>query len=150
MALVFQPTLSRGPRASADAAERLPRTSVGWVNPVTGLSLGRIAVGAISFARPGLAAKMFGLDAANNPQGAYLARLFGSREIALGTATLLARGSTRRNLVLAGIGVDVADAATGVLGIQDKTVPVRTGTMLIGPALGAVLSGVAGLRTRAS
>jgi hypothetical protein len=116
---------------------------------VTGLSLGRIAVGAISFARPALAAKMFGLDVANNPQGPYLARLFGSREIALGTATLLARGSARRNLVLAGIGVDVADAATGVLGIQNKSVPVRTGAMLIGPSLGAVLSGIAGLRTRA-
>jgi hypothetical protein len=116
------------------------------VNPVTGLSLGRIAVGAISFARPGVAATMFGLDIENNPQGPYLARLFGSREIALGTATLLARGSTRRNLVLAGIGVDLADAATGVLGIQDESVSTRTGAMLIGPAVGAVLAGLAGLR----
>jgi hypothetical protein len=115
---------------------------------VTGLSLGRIAVGAISFARPGLAATMFGIDIEHNPQGPFLARLFGSREIALGTATLLARGSTRRNLVLAGIGVDLADAATGVLGIQDKTVSTRAGAMLIGPSLGAVLSGVAGLRTK--
>jgi hypothetical protein len=120
------------------------------VNPVTGLSLGRIAVGAISFARPDVAATMFGLDLANNPQGPYVARLFGSREVALGAATLLARGKTRRNLVLAGIGVDLADAATGVLGIQDKTVPTRTGAMLIAPAIGAVLSGIAGLRTRAS
>ena len=116
------------------------------MNPVTGLSLGRIAVGAISFARPGLAAQLFGLDLVNNPQSAYVARLFGSREIALGAATLLARGSTRRNLVLAGIGVDLADAATGVLGIRDKSVSVRTGAMLVGPAVGAVLSGVAGLR----
>jgi hypothetical protein len=116
------------------------------VNPVTGLSLGRIAVGAISFARPGVAATMFGLDIENNPQAPYLARLFGSREIALGTATLLARGSTRRNLLLAGIGVDLADAATGVLGIQDKSVSTRTGAMLIGPAVGAVLAGLAGLR----
>jgi len=118
------------------------------MNPVTALSLGRIAVGAISFARPGVAATMFGLDIENNPQGPYLARLFGSREIALGTATLLARGSTRRNLVLAGIGVDLADAATGVLGIQDKSVSPRTGAMLIAPAVGAVLAGFAGLRKR--
>ena len=119
------------------------------MNPVIGLSLGRIVVGALSFAQPGLAAKMFGLDIENNPQGPYLARLFGSREIALGTATLLARGTTRRNLVLAGIGVDAADAATGVLGIQDKSVPVRTGAMLIVPAILAVLSGFAGLRQKA-
>jgi hypothetical protein len=116
------------------------------VNPVIGLSLGRIAVGAVSFARPGLAATMFGLEVENNPQGPYLARLFGSREIALGTMTLLARGTTRRNLVLAGIGVDLADAATGVLGIQDRSVSTRTGALLIGPAVGAVLAGVAGLR----
>ena len=74
------------------------------MNPVTGLSLGRIVVGAISFAKPSVAAGMFGLDIENNPQGPYLARLFGSREIALGAATLLARGTTRRNLVVAGIG----------------------------------------------
>jgi hypothetical protein len=116
------------------------------VNPVIGLSLGRIAVGALSFARPGVAATMFGIDIQNNPQGAYLARLFGSREVAIGTATLLARGKTRRNLVLAGIGVDLADAATGVLGIRDKSVSVRTGAMLVGPAIGAVLAGVNGLR----
>jgi len=115
---------------------------------VIGLSLGRIAVGAVSFARPSVAAGMFGLDIANNPQGPYLARLFGSREIALGTATLLARGTTRRNLVLAGIGVDMADAATGVLGIQDKSVTAKTGTMLIVPAVLAVLSGIAGLRAK--
>jgi len=116
------------------------------VNPVTGLSLGRIAVGTVSFAKPGLAAGAFGLDIENNPQAPYLARLFGSREVALGVATLLARGATRRNLVLAGIGVDLADAATGVLGIQDKSVPVKTGAMLIVPAVLAVLSGFAGLR----
>jgi hypothetical protein len=118
------------------------------MNPVTGLSLGRIAVGLLSFLRPALAAKLFGLDVDNNPQGPYLARLFGSREVALGAATLLARGKTRRNLVVAGIGVDLADAATGVLGIQDKSVPVRTGAMLVAPAIGAVLSGVAGLRAK--
>jgi hypothetical protein len=116
------------------------------VNPVTGLSLGRIAVGAISFARPGLAATMFGLDVENNPQAPYLGRLFGSREIALGAVTLLARGTTRRNLILAGIGVDLADGATGVLGIQDRSVSPRTGAMLIAPAAGAVLAGFAGLR----
>ena len=118
------------------------------MNPVIGLSLGRIAVGAISFAKPGLAATMFGLDLENNPQSPYLGRLFGSREIALGTLTLLSRGTTRRNLVLAGIGVDVADAATGVLGIKDQSVSSRTGAMLIGPAVGALLAGVAGLRRR--
>ena len=51
-----------------------------------------------------------------NPQVPYVTRLFGSREIALGAATLLARGKAQRGLVLAGILVDAADAATGDLG----------------------------------
>ena len=118
------------------------------MNPVIGLSLGRIAVGALSFARPAVATKMFGVDIRDNPQGPYLTRLFGSREIAIGTATLLARGKTRRNLVVAGIAVDAADAATGVLGVQDKSVPARTGAMLVVPAVLAVLSGLAGLRQK--
>ncbi len=118
------------------------------MNPVIGLSLGRIVVGIVSFAQPALAAKMLGLDVASNPQGPYLARLFGSREIAIGAATLMARGKTRRNLVLAGIGVDASDAAAGVLGIQDKSVPARAGAMLIVPAILAVLSGFAGLRSK--
>jgi len=118
------------------------------MDPVTGLSLGRIAVGVVSLAKPDVAAGLFGLDAVSNPQAPYVARLFGSREIALGALTLLARGTARRNLVVAGIGVDLADAVTGVLGIQDKSVPVKTGAMLIAPALGAVLSGAQGLRAR--
>jgi hypothetical protein len=116
------------------------------MNPVTGLSLGRIAVGTLSLARPEAATTLFGLDVASNRQGPYLTRLFGSREIAIGVLTLVSRGATRRNLVLAGIGVDLADAATGVLGIQDKSVPAKTGVMLVAPAILAVLSGVAGLR----
>jgi hypothetical protein len=118
------------------------------MNPVTGLSLGRIAVGALTFARPDVATGLFGLDLANNPQSPYLGRLFGSREIAIGVLTLASRGTTRRNLVLAGIGIDLADAVTGALGIKDKTVSGKTGAMLVAPAVAAALNGVAGLRGR--
>ena len=118
------------------------------MNPVTGLSAGRIAIGSLALARPDVAGKAFGLDGQANPQLTYMSRLFGSREIALGLVTLLSRGRTRRNIVLAGIVIDLADAATGVLGIQEKTVPTRTGASLIGPALGAVVAGLAGLRVK--
>lgn len=118
------------------------------MNPVTGLSLGRIAVGTIALANPELAGKLFQLDVANNPQLPYLSRLFGSREIALGTLTLISRGSARRNLVLIGIAVDAADAATGYLGIKEGHVSKATGGALIGPAVGAVLSGLVGLRVK--
>jgi hypothetical protein len=113
---------------------------------VTGLSLGRIVVGIVSFANPRLAAGMLGLDFEGNPQGSFMARLFGTREIAIGTATLLARGKTRRNLAVVGIGIDLADAATAVLGVQDKTLTKRTASMLVVPALGAAASGAVGLR----
>ncbi len=113
-----------------------------------GLSLGRIVVGAVSFAKPDRATGMLGLSVAKNPQGPYLARLFGSREIALGAATLLATGTARRNLLIAGIGIDLADAATGVLGIRDKSVSARTGAMLVVPGVLAAASGVGALRRR--
>ncbi|WP_121251382.1 hypothetical protein [Nocardioides ferulae] len=118
------------------------------MNPVTGLSLGRIAVGAVALARPDLAAKALQLDAAANPQLPYLSRLFGSREVVLGTLTLLATGSARRNLVLAGILVDAADAATGVLGAREGQVSKQAAAGLVAPALGAVVSGLRGLRQR--
>ena len=119
------------------------------MNPVTGLSLGRVAVGAISLGNPALAGKLFQLDVEANPQLPHLTRLFGSREVALGLITLLSTGKTRRNLVLAGLAVDAADAATGFLGIREGSVPRTTGLALIGPALGAVAAGARGLLPRA-
>lgn len=116
------------------------------MDPVTGLSLGRIVVGAIALADPRLAGRLLNLDTAANPQLPYVARLFGSREIALGAATLLARGSTRRNLVLLGTFVDAADAGTGYLGIQDETVPQRAAAPFMAVATGAVVAGLLGLR----
>jgi hypothetical protein len=114
------------------------------MNPVTGLSLGRIAIGAVALAAPALAGKMFCLDTAANPQLPYLSRMFGSREIALGAATLLATGAARRNLVAAGIAVDAADAVTGVLAARDGYVSKPVGGYLTVPALAAVAAGVVG------
>lgn len=118
------------------------------MNPVTGLSLGRIAVGAVALADPQRAGRLFGLDPTGNRQLPYVTRLFGSREVALGVATLFARGKARRNLVLLGVLVDAADAGTGYLGIQDGSVSKQTGGALVGPALGAVVAGLLGLRTK--
>src|SRR5512139_1831246 len=117
------------------------------MNPVTGLSLGRIAIGALALASPPLAGKLFRLDTAANPQLPYLARMFGSREIALGAVTLLASGTTRRNLVAAGIAVDAADAVAGVLAARDGYVSKPTGGYLTLPAVAAVAAGISGLRS---
>lgn len=118
------------------------------MNPVTGLSLGRVAIGAFSLARPDAAATAFGLDPATNPQTPYVVRLFGSRELALGALTLMTRGKGRAAVVLLGVGVDAADVATGYLGPKEGQVPARTGALMVGPAALAIVLGLAGLKRR--
>lgn len=118
------------------------------MNPVTGLSLGRIAIGAVSLGNPELAGKLFRLDVRGNPQLPYLSRMFGAREIAIGAVTLLATGTAWRNLVLAGMAVDAADAFAGYRAGQDGYVPRATSGMLVAPAVAAVVAGAVGLRTR--
>lgn len=116
------------------------------MNPALGLAAARVVIGGIALAAPEQGARLFRLDPTGNPQLPYLTRLFGGREIALGAAVLLARGSTRRNLVLAGVAVDVADAAAGYLAGEDGSVDRVTAAMLAGPAVAAVVAGLAGLR----
>jgi hypothetical protein len=118
------------------------------MNPVIGLSLGRIAVGVAAVANPTAASRLLQLDPAANPQLPYVVRLFGVREIALGLVTALARDRARRDLTLAGILVDAADAATGYLAMKEGAVSRKTALALMVPAVGAVGSGVRGLARR--
>ena len=118
------------------------------MNPVTGLSLGRIAIGAVSVANPPLAVKAFGLDVVGNPQTSFVMRLFGAREVALGAATLVASGRGRAGLVLLGIGVDAADAYAGLVGPKEDAIDQRAGTVMTAVAGGAVLAGLLGLLRR--
>ena len=115
------------------------------MDPVTGLSLGRIAIGVGSIASPALTARLFGLSPAANPQIGYFTRMFGVREIALGALTLMGKGNARRPRVFAGMAVDGGDAATGAIGLARKDIPLMAGGMLIVVALGAVGSGGAAL-----
>jgi hypothetical protein len=117
------------------------------MNPVTGLALGRIAIGATALASPDLAGKLFRLDVAANPQLPYMSRMFGSREIALGAVTLLSRGAARRKLVALGIAVDGADAFAGYDAMRSGAVNQSVGIGLTVPAVGAVLAGAIGLVT---
>src|SRR4051794_16130934 len=118
------------------------------MNPVIGLSLGRIAIGAAALANPDATAKMFRLEPTTNPQIPYMTRLFGSREIALGVITLLARGKTQRGAIGLGVLVDAADAGAGYLAMQDGSVSRKTAMTLAVPALGAAASGVLALFRR--
>ena len=115
------------------------------MNPVTGLSVGRIAVGVASIAAPKLvSSRLTGTGAGPG----LLTQWFGNREIALGLATLTASGSARRNLVLVGIAVDAADAATAYLAVENEDVPRAVGLPGAAVAVGAVVAGLLGLRVR--
>lgn len=115
------------------------------MNPVTGLALGRIAVGAVSFFSPDQAARLFRLDPTTNPQLPYMSRMFGSREIALGAITLMTTGAARRRLVQLGVAVDGADTVAALLAARGGYVSKATGALLALPALGAVAVGVSDL-----
>ncbi|GAA4691568.1 hypothetical protein [Nocardioides nanhaiensis] len=114
------------------------------MNPVTGLSLGRIAIGAAALARPALVSPRMG----QGTEAPLMTQWFGSREVALGLATLVAGHPARRNLVLIGVAVDAADAATAYAGVQAKALDQKIGMGLTAVACFAVVQGLAGLRVR--
>lgn len=118
------------------------------MKPVTSIAIVRIAVGALSVARPELAAKAFRLDHANNPQMSYMTRMFGSREVALGLTTLVSKGRSRRALTALGIAVDGADAFAGYDAGRTGAVSQSTSGLLTAPAVLAVAGGLLGLFER--
>ena len=112
------------------------------MDPITGLALGRIVVGAVSFVSPGLAARLFLLNPTANPQLGYMSRLFGSREVVLGGLTLASTGAARRQLVQVGVAVDSADALTGVVSAASGKVSKPAGLLLTAVAAAAIATGV--------
>ena len=116
------------------------------MNPVTGLAIGRVAVGTVALVSPSLAAKVFLLDSRANPSLPYMTRMFGSREIALGALTLAATGEARERLVQVGVAIDAADAFTGISAAASGAVSKKAGVVLALVAAGAVANGVASLQ----
>lgn len=113
------------------------------MNSVTGLSLGRIGIGIASLVKPDLVQSTMGTTTTNP----LLTQWFGSREVALGAATLVTRGTARRSLVLIGMAVDGADAATAYQAVEKELMPRNIGLAMTGVAAGAVVAGILGLRT---
>jgi len=112
------------------------------MEPITGLAYGRVVIGALSLVSPSLTARLFLLDPAANPQLAYMGRMFGSRELALGAITLASSGEARRRLVQLGVAVDGADAYTGLATAVTGKVPKKTAFLLTAVAAAAVATGV--------
>lgn len=105
----------------------------------------RLAIGVASWTTPRAAGRLFGLDAAANPQAPYLARLFGARDVALAVGALGSEGQARRQWLMAGLACDVADALAGVAGGRGKYLPAVTSALVTGTALSAVALGAAAL-----
>jgi hypothetical protein len=113
------------------------------LNTLAGL---RIAIGLGAWATPRLAGRLFGLDAAANPQSPYLARLFGARDVALAWGALGTEGDARRRWLLAGLACDGADALAGLVGGRGGYLPKLSSVLVTGTALSAVALGAAALR----
>ena len=107
----------------------------------------RMAVGTSAWATPRLAGKAFGLNADDNPQSPYLARLFGVRDLALGIGAMTTRGEARRHWLMLGMLCDTADAAAGVIAGRAGYLPKIPTVLVTGVALVAAGLGAAALAT---
>lgn len=108
---------------------------------MTSLARGRVALGVAAFAMPALTAKVLGLSNGADGGRDYLARMFGAREIALGTGYLFAKGPARRTWARLGLVVDAMDTVAGLQ--SRKTLPLRASAMGTVIAASAAIVGAA-------
>jgi hypothetical protein len=114
-------------------------------DPTALLSGIRTAVGAAAWTAPNLSGKVMGLDPAANPQAAFLGRLFGVRDVAMGVGTSMARGEARRSWLALGVLVDGMDAVAAALAGRNGTLPRHAAVMSGAIAVVAAGLGVAAL-----
>ena len=122
---------------------------------VTGLSLGRVGLGAAALARPASVATLLGIGstAARSgpaPAQSVVARLFGVREVALGVTTLLASPAAQPLLLTSGVLVDLGDAAACLAGRRSGDLSGRVAGPALAVALGAAAVGALEGRRRSS
>lgn len=110
--------------------------------PLT-MAAARVGAGALTWVNPELSAKAFGI---RGEQSEYTARLFGSRDVALGLAVLSPNRAVRRNALRMGILIDAFDCAAGVMeSKRGKLTPVGS-ALLVGGAAAFVVLGAIALR----
>ena len=106
----------------------------------------RLAVGVTSYVAPNFGGKLFGLEPDANPQGAYLARLFGIRDAALALGPLRAKKKAQDNWIELGIMCDAADTLSAALGGGKGYLPPKAAVLVGAPAVAATALGVIALR----
>jgi len=113
---------SRSPAGGAPAA------AVSAAPPFAGalrrMALGRIVLGTLSLAAPGVLARGAGVDA--TAPLTYMTRIFGARAIALGAGYLTAPAEERRRWQRLALMVDLSDSATGLRQLLARDLPART------------------------
>jgi len=98
------------------------------------LAGGRLAAGIAAIATPPVVARAVGATPADNADGPYLLRLFGSRELVVGAIAAGALGpGTASRAFLLGAGVDALDAAAVLRAGRDGRLdPARARTLAAG------------------
>ncbi len=109
------------------------------------LSISRIVAGAAAWGLPEASLRAGMLDPAA-PQSPYLLRLFGARDVALGTITMMAKPEHKPALLKVGLAVDAADGAAAVLALQRAQVKPPAGVLLSVMAASAMVAGAVALR----
>lgn len=97
----------------------------------------RVGIGALAWARPDHAAKLFGMPAPEG-QSPYLWRLFGVRDVAVGLGTLGSSGAQRRTWATFGLMCDAADGVAAAIGRADGQLPTGTTRALVAVPAAAV------------
>lgn len=116
------------------------------MNLVTVLSIVRVGLGAGALIAPLTAARSLGMRSENRSESAFLTRMYGVRQLALGGLTLMSGGAPRRVLTQAGIAVNGVDAAAGVVELSRGTLQRRSGLLSVTAGLVGLACGIAGLR----
>jgi hypothetical protein len=106
----------------------------------------RAGIGAGAWVAPGLAARLFGLDAVANPQLPYVGRLFGVRDVALAAGLQLSSAQSRRLWLKVGIVCDGADSVAGILAGRNGQISKLSTVLVTAPALLGIGLGIAGLQ----
>ena len=117
---------------------------------VSTLAALRAPIGLGAWLTPRFAGRLFGLDAADNPQSPYLARLFGIRDLALAAGVTQSSGEARKLWLRIGIACDAADALAGIFGGRAGYLPKATTVLVTVPALAGLALGVVALQGEAA
>ncbi len=100
----------------------------------------RLAVGVAAWFAPDVTTKFFGIDPARSDR--FVTRLFGARDAAMATTTLLAPPKARKAVALTCVAIDAVDVVAGL--DERRRGNLGTRATLLGP-IGAISFVVAGV-----